>query len=196
MVVAIPLLFTAWSCLLIRGMRTWIRPEWLQNYYAPLTLVLVLLSVSLLNIRSARKEALLNAVFISAPAIKDDNANGLNIIGRISPIDSDAKVSSDWAGAIPYFLDQYVVDPLGKCDPEIAHMDIARDKWDSPRWEKAFYPGHMKWDAEYTFDKYKPEYMIFRWPQLAVRFKSILNDHYDMLPDPLDGVLIYRLKTQ
>jgi hypothetical protein len=66
-----------------------------------------------------------------------------------------AVVGVIWAGAIPYFSQRTSVDLLGKMDRRIArepmHMPDTRPAW------AAFYPGHMKWDYDYSIGDLKPD---------------------------------------
>lgn len=107
---------------------------------------------------------------------------------------ADWVVSSDWAGAIPYYIDNYAVDPLGKCDVHIAHQPARRKH--SPVWYKEFYPGHMKWDAEYTYETYKPDLMVFLWVTGSGRdFNPITLRYYDRISlDGLRGVFFKHTK--
>jgi hypothetical protein len=57
-----------------------------------------------------------------------------------------ATVGVHSAGTIPYFLDRYTIDVLGKCDAHIARMKVPR-----------FRPGHSKWDWDYIMRERRPD---------------------------------------
>lgn len=66
----------------------------------------------------------------------------------------DAVVAVVWAGAIPYFSERAGLDLLGKMDRRIARGPCRLPK--GRRWT-AFYPGHMKWDFDYSIGQLKPD---------------------------------------
>jgi hypothetical protein len=66
------------------------------------------------------------------------------------------RVAVVWAGAIPYFIQRYSVDLLGKSDPVIARLPMNAN---APR----YYPGHVKWDLRRSIDAYKPDLIAQFW---------------------------------
>lgn len=83
--------------------------------------------------------------------VRDDSRQGLASLRSKDFIPAGSKVVSVWAGTYPYYRpDVDFIDPLGKMDSRISKS--------KPRW--AFYPGHTKWDWEYTLARYKPDYVI------------------------------------
>lgn len=190
MVVAIPLLMIPYFMLVRNGLKALRVPLLMpKNAFAKMgvTLVLAALSVVLLNSHSFKKEHRGEIYLTKKPLIADDNRVVLLSVALLqSAAGAKVKVASDCAGAIPYFIDAYAVDPLGKCDEFIGHLPVPNDHWLSDEWYNAYYPGHMKWDADYTWKKYHPEYMAIRWPVAANAFASILEAHYVSIPD-VDG---------
>jgi hypothetical protein len=68
--------------------------------------------------------------------------------------DRDATVAVVWAGIIPYFADRNGVDLLGKNDATIAREPMHLDP------KGGFYPGHMKWDYDYSIGTLKPDVVV------------------------------------
>ncbi|MFO0755976.1 MAG: hypothetical protein U0359_05775 [Byssovorax sp.] len=58
----------------------------------------------------------------------------------------DATIAVAMAGTLPYFLDRYTIDVLGKCDSHIARMSVPR-----------FIAGHSKWDWPYVLHERRPD---------------------------------------
>jgi hypothetical protein len=82
--------------------------------------------------------------------VVDDSRQGLASLSSKYIIPSGSKVVSVWAGTFPYYRpDIDFIDPLGKMDSRIAKS--------KPRC--AFYPGHTKWDWDYTLSRYEPDYV-------------------------------------
>lgn len=70
----------------------------------------------------------------------------------------DATIAVVWAGSIPYFTDRYAIDLLGKNDAKIAteemHTESALAK------AVGFWPGHLKWDYDYSIGQLKPDVVV------------------------------------
>ncbi len=87
----------------------------------------------------------------SLPHLKDDASMGKMAFKSREIIPDGAKVVSVWAGTFPYFMPKVdFIDPLGKMDKYIART--------LPR--HPFFPGHTKWDWQYTLETYKPNYIF------------------------------------
>jgi hypothetical protein len=85
--------------------------------------------------------------------------------------DDRAVVAVVWAGAIPYFSQRQAVDLLGRTDARIAHEPMhlpdGRGKW------TGFYPGHLKWDYQYSIGVLEPDVIQAPlWRIEAVRDES------------------------
>lgn len=65
----------------------------------------------------------------------------------------DAKIAVLHAGVVPYYLDRYAIDMLGKSDPYIAHLPPKDIDY------KNYMPGHNKYDLEYSVVTLKPDYV-------------------------------------
>lgn len=185
MVVAVPLLMIPYFMLLIKAIKTLGLARFLlRNPYAELSIILlaVLLSVFLVNSQSFNKQHRGEVYLANKPLLYNDNRVAVLSSVMLRGAAGD-RIASDCAGAIPYFIDGYAVDPLGKCDGYISRLTVKREYWIYSEWYNAYYPGHMKWDPAYTWEKYKPEYMVLRWPVVTSAFGAILKAHYICIPD-------------
>jgi len=81
----------------------------------------------------------------------------------------DASVGVIWAGTLPYYVDRYAIDYLGKSDPYIAGLEA--DVSGSSGWGgQISIPGHNKYDLEYSIVKRRPTYsQAFSWGYATVR---------------------------
>jgi hypothetical protein len=84
---------------------------------------------------------------------------GFAIAAHTSP---DATIAVHAAGQIPYYSERRTIDLLGLNDPVIAH---------SPR-STAFYPGHDKWNYDYSIGELQPDLIADNWIRLADYIKS------------------------
>ena len=71
--------------------------------------------------------------------------------------DRDATIAVVWAGITPYFDNRNAIDLLGKNDPTIAHLPMHIDR------RLGFYPGHLKWDYDYSIGTLKPDVIVELW---------------------------------
>lgn len=71
-----------------------------------------------------------------------------------SASDEDAVIATVWAGAPGYYLDRQLIDLLGKSDSRIAKSRPA--SW-------PLYPGHNKWDYDYSIGEMRPDLVISLW---------------------------------
>ncbi len=87
----------------------------------------------------------------------------------------EARVAVTWAGIIPYFSGRYSIDFLGKNDKRIARQEMSEDTGTNRF--RAFYPGHLKWDYQYSIAELKPDVVAQLWrkPEEA---KRILDQDY------------------
>jgi hypothetical protein len=75
----------------------------------------------------------------------------------------ESRIAVVWAGAIPYFSHRRSIDLLGKNDPVIAHG----------RARGVFWPGHDKWDYDYSIGQLQPDLVVELW-------KDTLHDRRQM----------------
>jgi hypothetical protein len=80
-----------------------------------------------------------------------------------------ATVGVIWAGTLPYYVDRYAIDYLGKSDPYIARLKA--DVSGSSGWGRQIsIPGHNKYDLEYSIVELRPTYsQAFAWGYATVR---------------------------
>jgi len=115
-------------------------PIILLGYY------LITPSISLLKEYSSTKY-----LMPSLPHIRDDASMAITAFKSREIIPDGSTAVSVWAGTLPYFLPKVdFIDPLGKMDKYIARTE--------PR--RPFFPGHTKWDWQYTLNTYKPKYIF------------------------------------
>jgi arabinofuranosyltransferase len=81
----------------------------------------------------------------------------------------EASVGVIWAGTLPYYVDRYAVDYLGKSDAYIAHLKA--DVSGSSGWgSQISVPGHNKYDLDYSIVQRRPTYsQVFSWGYATVR---------------------------
>lgn len=87
-----------------------------------------------------------------------------------------ARVAVVYAGAIPYFMDRYTIDLLGKNEKRIARAPMKRPRG-LGQW-LLFYPGHMKWDFAYTLGELKPDVVAQLWAASAADAQPYLDRDY------------------
>jgi arabinofuranosyltransferase len=75
----------------------------------------------------------------------------------------DATIGVFYAGALPYYLDRYAIDFLGKSDKYIANLEP--DTSGAVAWNgMTSVPGHNKYDLEYSIQNLRPTYVEqFYW---------------------------------
>jgi hypothetical protein len=86
-----------------------------------------------------------------------------------------ASVGVIWAGTLPYYVDRYAVDYLGKSDAHIAALDA--DVSGSSGWGyQISVPGHNKYDLDYSIVQRRPTYsQAFAWGYATVRPYFVKN---------------------
>ena len=81
---------------------------------------------------------------------------GLEIRDVTTP---DAVIATHWAGAPAYYAQRSMVDLLGKSDRTIATGPPAVDRATGE--PVAFFPGHSKFDAQFSLQELKPDVVIY-----------------------------------
>jgi hypothetical protein len=80
-----------------------------------------------------------------------------------------ASVGVIWAGTLPYYVDRYALDYLGKSDPYIAGLD-ADISGDAGWGAMISVPGHNKYDLEYSIVERKPTFsQVYAWGYATVK---------------------------
>ncbi len=83
----------------------------------------------------------------------------------------DTTIAYVKAGAAPYFAGRRAIDLLGKSDPAIAKGTPATK----------FYPGHNKWNYDYSIGKLKPDLVAALWKATAADTNMMTNWGYALL---------------
>ena len=102
--------------------------------------------------------------------------------------DSKATIGVVWAGIIPYFANRRTIDLLGKNDATIAHEPMHLDP------KGGFYPGHMKWDYDYSIGTLKPDVVIELFRPTQEDLERELDPSYSFVK--VDGeVMFFRVDS-
>lgn len=105
--------------------------------------------------------------------------------------DRDATVAVLPAGAVPYYSGLRAIDLLGKSDRYVASRPRTKVPPDSPL--ATFFPGHNKWDYDYSIRRAKPD--IVYQPNMAfLGFESLGEWGYEPRCDA-NGVRSYYLSS-
>ena len=75
----------------------------------------------------------------------------------------DATLGVFCAGSIPYFAHRTAIDFLGKMDRTIAKSEPRVALYTGQTRESRFYPGHNKWDYDYSIGKLQPDFIVQLW---------------------------------
>lgn len=117
----------------------------------------------------------------NAPLLRADIRRvklGLFIAQNTSP---EAVIAVHAAGQIPYYSERTVIDLLGLNDPVVAKSPPAGN----------FYPGHDKWNYEYSILQLKPDLIADNWDKLADFMRG--REEYQKLEN---GIYIRRDSTR
>ncbi len=189
--IAMPLFFILASPAIVRG-SLWIsrraKPAEARLAGTIALTSIVFIAVMFINMYNVKKILLIEPPPQTSKPQLDDTADDSNedmvrravLIDRFT--DPDAAVAVVWAGSLPYFADRYAIDLLGKNDPKIAfenmHTESAVAK------SKGFWPGHLKWDYDYSIGQLKPDVVVEVW---ALDPQTIPALQRDYLPARFGG---------
>ena len=87
------------------------------------------------------------------------------------------------AGVLPYLADRTAIDLLSKNDTTIAHEPMHIDS------KVAFYPGHLKWDYDYSIGTLKPDLIVESWTLIEKEIPSAFSPLYTLVR--IDGYPLY-----
>jgi len=168
--IAMPMVFVMLGALMNIGLDAYRR--WAEDHQglrfpafyvvAPVTLACALLSNGLWAAdRSSRRWA--DILITERPFNTEKRARITGEILALSEfVAPDAKVATVWAGVPAYFSEFRMIDTLGYNDRHIAHMEAANGvDLDSTSY---FWPGHIKWDYEWTYGVMQPDVVFQTWP--------------------------------
>jgi len=100
-------------------------------------------------------------------------SNKINSISK-----PEATVGVFWAGNLSYYIDRPTIDFLGKSDRFIAKGPPVREKVESKYNFSDFFPGHNKWNFEYSIGELKPD-IIIRPSEDTQFLKQIESNNYE-----------------
>lgn len=90
--------------------------------------------------------------------VQENKANVDTAIALLNTTTGEASVGVIWAGSIPYYSGRYAIDFLGKTDTYIAHLQPELGGA-SRRGSMLTWPGHNKYDLEYSIGELEPTYV-------------------------------------
>ena len=90
--------------------------------------------------------------------VRDDAAMTDLVLFLRDASDADATFATVWAGSPGYYLQRPVIDLLGKSDSRVAKARPS--SW-------PLYPGHNKWDYDYSILELQPDVVIDLWSATA-----------------------------
>ena len=150
--------------------------------------IAALLILSLICVNTIRgPRTLAKWLLISRPLHIDDNQFKIEmgeVVKRITT--KNATVAIAWAGGPGYFMDRYAIDILGKNDSTLARQRTHLPPAESSLFNKLtfFYPGHLKYDYNYSINQLQPDVIAQLWkqPEQAEPYLSsyqmvVLGDH-------------------
>lgn len=112
-----------------------------------------------------------NYAIDNAPLLKADIRRvklGLHIAQHTAP---EAVIAVHAAGQIPYYSERTTIDLLGLSDPIVAMGEGHGE----------FYPGHNKWDYDYSIGELQPDLIADNFAPLAEFMRG--NESYTKLPN-------------
>ncbi|MFC2155484.1 hypothetical protein ACFLRB_03205 [Acidobacteriota bacterium] len=100
----------------------------------------------------------------------------------------ETKIALTWAGTVPYFINRKYIDLLGKNDRTIARTRMHRFEDTEPLFSNNFlkspytffYPGHLKWDFDYSIRQLKPDVIMQTWGNQDELFRLLEKDYISL----------------
>jgi len=125
-------------------------------------LFVVMLLASFIGLNFYSHEALKKWLLITEPQPTSALKEGVEIANLVTEItDKEAKVAVLAAGIVPYLSNRCSIDLLGKNDKKIAREKVRVSPLDNKL--PPFYPGHIKWNFEYSIGELKPDVIVQLW---------------------------------
>ena len=137
------------------------RRPWLDRYGRYALVALALVSLTDFDPLYGR-QSLGELLLLQRPLHVTDNIKRVQAALLVDQITTpQATVAVAWAGALPYFMNRYAIDLLGKNDRVIAHEPMRVPSG----WMKlvGYYPGHLKWDYAYSIGQLQPDVVAQLW---------------------------------
>jgi len=157
----------------------------------PLLIVFSVVSVNSIHGVDALAELLLIKAPLHTGPGDENNADVEKalLLGQITTPDATLLVGR--AGTLPYFLDRYSIDLLGKTDKYIAHEPMRTDAYGLRRLIE-FRPGHMKYDYSHSIGQLGPDVVIELFDHQE-QARPYLQKYYT--PVRLQGKCLYLQKN-
>ena len=154
----------------------------------------ILLGLSLICFNSIHGLSAWQQVLLLKPALHVEQNKKMVALGlKIKELTTrDAKVAVVWAGAIPYFSERPAIDLLGKSDRKIAHEKMRIIPSVSRYKATAFYPGHLKFNYDYSIGELKPDVIAQLWYFSEEAQPYLDEDYQDIVLDEGLGVIFLR----
>ncbi|NLD61931.1 hypothetical protein GX645_05700 [Candidatus Sumerlaeota bacterium] len=155
----------------------------------PSTIVIAILAIGCLIFRSTSPA---DSLLLRPPVDRVDNIRNTTVALKLrDAIAPTSRIAVEYAGTMPYFMPNHsMVDLLGKSDKHIARTPMHRNFLNLSKWRE-FYPGHLKWDYEYSIGKLQPEVICAIWKKNAPYAEPFLTEYLEQ--DYL-GTQLYFLK--
>ena len=152
---------------------------------------IVLLGLFMLVILFANRKFWPELTFSKPPLLVDSNLESTNrAIALLEITREDASVGVIAAGVLPYFSGRRAVDFLGKMDKHIASLP-ADVSGGSARGSILAWPGHNKYDLEYSILELRPTYVQkFFWG--GQNLTEVASELYEKVE--YEGVILHLLK--
>lgn len=135
-----------------------------SNYSKKVSNFFLVLTLALITIYGMDKRFFEEITFQTYPIGVEKGFKHIETAIALNEITTpDATIGVFYAGVLPYYLDRYAIDFLGKSDKYIAHLEP--DTSGSVAWNgMTSVPGHNKYDLGYSIQTLRPTYVEqFYW---------------------------------
>jgi hypothetical protein len=153
-----------------------IREHWEFRFREPI-LSAAMVTIALLVWLSLISAHLHQSLLLVRPIQTDKNEDMVRQALMVRQItDSEATIAVVWAGAIPYFAERETIDLLGKNDAKIAREKMRFDPSLLSR-SFGFWPGHLKWDYDYSIGQLQPDLVLQVWAEPPENIPALNHDY-------------------
>ncbi len=177
--VALPMAFVLLGSSL-GAMATWVRnrlPIIAQSRMFVGACILLLVSLFFVTNRRGDWEFLREVVLLKNPIHVYTQRQLLHTALSLDTLlTREATVAVVWAGLVPYVLDRPAIDILGKSDNVIARLPMRATEGGA----ELFYPGHMKYDYDYSIGELKPDVVVGRWGHWEEAVKAMRGEFVEV----------------
>jgi arabinofuranosyltransferase len=160
----------------IENFAAWIPKHWEFPFRGPV-LSAATVTLTLLVWLSFTSTHLRESLLLVRPIQTDMNEDMVRQALMVQAItDPEASIAVVWAGAIPYFAGREAIDLLGKNDSKIARENMRLDPSLLAR-SFGFWPGHLKWDYDYSIGQLKPDLVLQVWAVQPQNIPALDRDY-------------------